>query len=279
MNTPSVSSGRITNYSDRPTNKGVANSRQTDAGKEFRQILSDASQGPPVARHFRSVAAEGLEGGMELDASGGRFNIAMATSGRAVAFDARPVVGPTSVEVLQEHLGHLHQSKGQGNPLHRSPGHGQQIGGTYSVEFQPYLSFGGAPNRLEIPFAPPVRTRASAPILHATHTSEPALDNKAGAQGASESCDAAEKLSVQDGIESNNPRTEGRFRQSTAQQISRAQVLASMLEATDEYRIFVRGVTLDHREKYALQNAIKNMLGAYGLPDKPVAIVGQGREG
>lgn len=288
MNTPSVSSGGFATPGDRPSINGTARPRQSGAGEEFRRILSGATQGPPseiniadmpVASHSSSAAAKGLEGGVELDANGSRFNIAMTTSGRAIAFDARPVVGPASVEVLQEPSAAALQIERGAHPLHTMLVPGLHYGGPIRVDFGPFLPGGAVPNRLGQTGTLPVNSKATAlmPKLIQTLTGTP--DTSADAQGASGSNDASSDFGAQDGLESDYLRTTGRSRQSTAQQIARGQVLAGLLATTEDYRVFVRGVTLDHRAERALTNAIKDMLRAYGLPDKPIVISDKAKEG
>lgn len=289
MNTPSVSSGGFAAPADRPTTtNATARPRQNGAGEEFRRILSGATQGPPseinivdmpVASHSSGAAVEGLEGGVELDADGSRFNIAMTTSGRAVAFDARPVVGPASVEVLQEPSAAALRIERGVHPLHKLLVPGLHYGGPLRVDFGPFLPDGAVPNRLGHPVTPPVNSNATALIPQPIQTSTVKSDTNPDAQGASGNNDTAAEFGAQDGLESDYLRNTDRLRQSTTQQIARGQVLAGLLANTEDYRVFVRGVTLDHREERALANAIKGMLRAYGLPDKPIVISGQAREG
>lgn len=288
MNTPSVSSGGFAATADRPTINGTARPRQSGAGEEFRRILSGATQGPPseinivdmpVASHSLGAAAEGLEGGVELDADGSRFNIAMTTSGRAIAFDARPMVGPASVEVLQEPSAAALQIERGVHPLHKLLVPGLHYGGPLRVDFGPFLPGGAVPNRLGQTGTLPVNSKATALISQASQTSTGKSDTSADAQGASGSNDTAAEFGAQVGLESDYLRTAGRSRQSTAQQIARGQVLAGLLANREDYRVFVRGVTIDHREERALAKAIKDMLRAYGLPDKPIIISDQAKEG
>ncbi len=274
MNAPIASSAGPVASPQRPARGTETDPRQNGPNDTFLRILTGQGESAYApARAATSPAAgdltavlTGLEGGIELDGAGQRFNLALTTAGRAIAFDARPIVAPVSVDLSPLAAASPDQHLARETPGRLAtamPGSGS-FPNNADLRIAVGINSGGAGRTADSP--PPTRSDATAPESRQTTALDPVRPGAADSAG--ESPEAGPDLQ-QDG--DYRPLT-GRSRQLLAHQVARGQMLANLLASTEDYRVLVRGVRLDLKEERALASAVRNALRDYGLPDRPVVI-------
>ena len=245
------------------------------AGTGFRDLLGGSGDaGPNGPARDRLIAADmdtggwsGLEGGIDFEAAAQRFNLTLAADNRAIAFDARPIVGPASIDA------DVSQRPFQ-DDFHRTFETGGHRAGLKRAALLPTAA---AFNQMPQPGQLTVSTATAGPRAGGAVIGQTA---KFGASPVAPSLvtpTGPAMASVPQGKTSQPAISSGTANGSAPAQFSaplntRAQLLAQLLTTTDEYRVVVRGTTLGRAEELDLAKAIRSVLRAQGLPDRPIVV-------
>lgn len=241
----------------------------------FRALLEPEGGSPAATLPTRPEqpiaypALAGLEGGIPIEAGGQSYSLTLTSLDRAVAFEARPLVGPAFVE-------HAYLS-GDDTSLTWQflPPQTQPPSLPGSVIGHPQASAQGAQPRAQIDAGPagtggPNRSGAS------IRPDRAAADLMLGPRGASALASSSGPLPaaarVHDAQGPGGSAAQPSVMQAPLEQARRAQIFAHLLATTEEYHVVVRGVQASRPEQRELASAIKAAMRAYGLPDRPVVI-------
>lgn len=201
-----------------------------------------------------------------------RYNVPLAKSDHAVAFDARAVVAPAAMATATEATATVVQADlpvaPPTDPILRS-----RVGGWLLTE-------AGTPERDRAPAisachvsglfsGPALPVRTAPPVTNAP--SQPSGDGDRPVAEKSFSPDMVDAAEPGYSAETETSRPTTNLNQ------SRSAMLARLLASDNQYRLVVRGNALEPKEIRGIRRAIASLLRAFGLPEKPVQINWQGR--
>ncbi len=228
-----------------------------------RQPVTSAPEALPRQRPPRAPDVPGAPDG---DA---RFNVPLAKSDHAVAFDARGVVGATSVAMPMVEIPQIQCTATEQPSVRRLDLLRDQLwGGPAQVEISTLV-----PESSTAAVTPHVAGLQKTPS-GARPTQAMATDARPQPTAVADRLEVSETMAPEQfpDLDLGPVEASGRSRQAIEHQQARGNLLARMIASDQDYRLLLRGSALEPPQVRSIKRAIRNLLRAFGLPDMPVLI-------
>ncbi|GAA4044766.1 serine/threonine-protein kinase [Parerythrobacter jejuensis] len=242
-----------------------------DILKTLQEDGTDADGKPLTEDRMQEITAalQDLERGIELESARHRYTLQVHVGDRALAFNARPLVGPAAAEFSSTLVADGVQGTAA---LAAGPAAGQQAGQTIAaldgVSVEPDFMLNATDERHAA-----ARFARSATVAANTTAIPTSRAVPAGPSQQSAPQQATQR--VADNTRALDPARPAEAARSPAMSLpmqARAQLFAQLVAAASEYRVAVRGAQLSQADNDRLIADIRAALRSYGLADLPISL-------